>query len=383
VIVRMTPEGERLGPTVRIDNDPFELARQIASWGESPEVVLEATYGSYWAADVLADAGATVHLAHPLGVKGFAYRRFGEDPGMRSSSPTRPGPCRIRCVRSAGTRQRRSRWGSGFDADLATDITRVTNQLRDALLHVHPALERVFGRGLCRYAVLEPLTVAPTPGALRELGESGMAAVLGELSQSVVNRLPAKILAALAEQTVQVPGTVEFGRVIAHLAGRLRDLLRERDAVAALEAKLSGHPTFEIIRSIPGLGANSAAKLLVAIGDGSRFPTAAHLASYAGLAPVTRQSGSSIGSQRAARRGNLQVRQIFYLAAMASLTRDPISRRYYDRKRAEGKRATAALLCLARRKANLLHAMIRNGTPYQDPLQSYRRLHRAASHVRS
>ena len=75
VIVRMTPEGERLGAAVRIDNDPFELAQQVASWGESPEVVLEATYGWYWAADVLAEAGANVHLAHPLGVKGFAYRR--------------------------------------------------------------------------------------------------------------------------------------------------------------------------------------------------------------------------------------------------------------------------------------------------------------------
>src|SRR6266540_2383083 len=52
----MTPEGERLGSTVRIDNDPFELARLVASWGESPEVVLEATYGWYWAADVLAEA---------------------------------------------------------------------------------------------------------------------------------------------------------------------------------------------------------------------------------------------------------------------------------------------------------------------------------------
>ena len=79
VIVRMTPEGERLGAAVRIDNDPFELAQQVASWGESPEVVLEATYGWYWAADVLADAGATVHLAHPLGVKGFAYRRVKND----------------------------------------------------------------------------------------------------------------------------------------------------------------------------------------------------------------------------------------------------------------------------------------------------------------
>ena len=79
VIVRMTPEGERIGRPVRIDNDPFELAQQVASWGESPEVVLEATYGWYWAADVLADAGATVHLAHPLGVKGFAYRRVKND----------------------------------------------------------------------------------------------------------------------------------------------------------------------------------------------------------------------------------------------------------------------------------------------------------------
>lgn len=75
VIVRMTPEGERVGRPVRIDSEPFELMRQVASWGEAPEVVLEATYGWYWAADVLADAGVSVHLAHPLRVKGFAYRR--------------------------------------------------------------------------------------------------------------------------------------------------------------------------------------------------------------------------------------------------------------------------------------------------------------------
>jgi hypothetical protein len=45
VIVQMSPEGQRLGATVRIDNDPFELARQVTSWGEAPQVVLEATYG--------------------------------------------------------------------------------------------------------------------------------------------------------------------------------------------------------------------------------------------------------------------------------------------------------------------------------------------------
>jgi transposase len=78
VIVRMTPAGEKL-ETVRIDNDPVALALEIAKAGPDPDVVLEATYGWYWAVDVLQDAGATVHLAHPLGVKGFAYRRVKND----------------------------------------------------------------------------------------------------------------------------------------------------------------------------------------------------------------------------------------------------------------------------------------------------------------
>ena len=63
----------------RITNSPQELRREIARAGKSPKVVLEATYGWYWAADTLAAAGAEVHLAHPLGVKAFAYRRVKND----------------------------------------------------------------------------------------------------------------------------------------------------------------------------------------------------------------------------------------------------------------------------------------------------------------
>jgi transposase len=78
VIVRMTEAGEQL-ETVRIVNDADRLAAVLARAGEAPEVVLEATYGWYWAADVLAEAGAHVHLAHPLGVKAFEYRRVKND----------------------------------------------------------------------------------------------------------------------------------------------------------------------------------------------------------------------------------------------------------------------------------------------------------------
>ena len=78
VLVRVTEDGRRLG-MARITNSPQELRAQLARAGTSPKVVLEATYGWYWAADTLASAGAEVHLAHPLGVKAFSYRRVKND----------------------------------------------------------------------------------------------------------------------------------------------------------------------------------------------------------------------------------------------------------------------------------------------------------------
>ena len=74
VIARMTPEGEVL-EIVRVGNDPVALSLALAKAGPDPEVVLEATYGWYWAADLLQACGARVHLAHPLGVKMFGYQR--------------------------------------------------------------------------------------------------------------------------------------------------------------------------------------------------------------------------------------------------------------------------------------------------------------------
>ena len=64
------------------------------------------------------------------------------------------------------------------------------------------------------------------------------------------------------------------------------------------------------------------------------------------------------------RRGNRALKSALYLSAFASL-RHSSSRAYYDRKRAEGKNHTAALTCLARRRVDVLHAMIRDRQPYQ------------------
>jgi transposase len=257
---------------------------------------------------------------------------------------------------------------AGYDADLAAEATRLTNRLRDALLHVHPALERLLGSHFGRPGVLAVLAAAATPAALRELGADGIAELMRPRSPRLAKTLPAKILTALDSQTVTVPGTAEFGRVIAGVATQLAAVRAERDALAAdLEDRLAAHPLAEVLTSMPGVGVRTAITWLTIVGDGTTFPTAGHLAAYAGLAPVTRKSGSSIRGETRNQRGNHALKSALFLSAFASLG-DPASRAYYDRKRAEGKRHNAALICLARRRVDVLLAMIRTGTTYHPPV---------------
>lgn len=256
---------------------------------------------------------------------------------------------------------------AGYDDDLAAQSTRLTNRLRDALLHIHPALERLVGPRLERGGVLDLIVAAPTPQALRDLGVDGITEVMRARSPRLAKTVPRQILAALDAQTVVVAGTPAFGRVIAGVAAQLRDVRAERDTLAAeLEARLEAHPLAEVLTSMPGNGFRTALKILTIAGDGAAFPTAGHLAAYAGLAPVTRRSGSSIKGETRSQRGNHALKSALFLSAFASLA-DPTSRAYYDRKRAQGKRHNAALICLARRRVDVIYAMLRDRKPYQQP----------------
>lgn len=84
---------------------------------------------------------------------------------------------------------------------------------------------------------------------------------------------------------------------------------------------------------------------------------------------MTRRSGTSIRGEHPSRAGNKQLKRAFFLAAFAALS-DPTSRAYYDRKRAAGKKHNAALICLARRRIDVLHAMLRQGTHYEHKLHT-------------
>jgi transposase len=254
---------------------------------------------------------------------------------------------------------------NGFDIDLAADQTRLSSRLRDALTSIAPALERVAGDRLHQAGVRDLLAKYPTLTALRAASQSRIERTVKARSPRIAAKVTTTIAAALAAQDVTVPAEAATGRVIAELAAELDRVCARRDALAAeIEEAFLSHPFGELLASMPGIGPRTGARILAEIGDGSAFANGSKLAAYAGLAPVTRQSGTSLAAETRSRRGNHRLKNAMFLAAFASL-RDPASKAFYDRKRAEGKRHNAALICLARRRCDVILAMLRTGQPYQ------------------
>jgi transposase len=254
---------------------------------------------------------------------------------------------------------------NGFDIDLAADQTRVTNRLRDALTAVSPALERAVGDRLGQAGVRGLLARYSTPSALRAAGRARIARVVKARSPRLAPKLTDTVMAALDAQTVKVPAEATLGRVIAELAGELDRIYTRRESLASeIEEVFISHPFGQLLQTLPGIGPRTGARILAEIGDGSRFASGDKLASYAGLAPVTRQSGKSINGESQSRRGNHRLKNAMFLAAFASL-RSPDSKAFYDRKRAEGKKHNAAVICLARRRCDVILAMLRTSQPYK------------------
>ncbi|MFR9481206.1 IS110 family transposase [Corynebacterium amycolatum] len=251
---------------------------------------------------------------------------------------------------------------SGFDDDIARDCTRTVNRLRSVLTQIYPSLERVFaGSTLTRTPILELLIHYKGPQGLKRAGYQRVLNWMIKRTRKDPTPLVDDIFTALKAQTVTVPGSDAAELVIPQLAANIQALKEQRNTIAEqVEEMLADFPLCEVLMSMPGVGIKTAAQILLAIGDGSDFASAGHLAAYAGIAPVTRRSGSSIRGEFPARSGNKRLKNALFYSAFAVIRSHEPTRRYYQRKRAEGKRHNAAVICLARRRCNVIYAMLKN-----------------------
>lgn len=247
VISRTDQHGNVL-EAVRISNDPHMLAQVMARAGEQPEVVLEATYGWYWAADVLTTLGANVHLAHPLGVKAFAYRRVKND------------------FRDAADLADLLRMGRLPEAWIAPP------QVRDLRQLVRHRAKLVAVRSAWKCQVHAVLAACGIPVRMSDL--------FGDAGTQLLDHL-------------QLP-TAFAARV-----NSLRRLLDPLDAEIELfagmvAARLARHPGYRAIQHIDGLGPVLASVLVAEIGEVARFPGPAQLASWVGLTPRHHESDTHV-----------------------------------------------------------------------------------------
>jgi transposase len=249
--------------------------------------------------------------------------------------------------------------------DLVADKTRAISRLRDILVSSFPALERAIDPGGKGALVL--LERYQTPDALRRSGRKRVEAYLKKKGVRNASRLAEAALGAARAQRARVPGQELAARIVARIAG---ELIALNGRIGALEEELveafSSHPLSGILVSLPGMGPRLGAEFLVAVGDPSAFATAGHLAAYAGLVPAARDSGKRVGNHRRMSGGNKVLKRVFYQSAFASL-RTPHSRGFYERKRGEGKRHHQAVIALARRRVDVLFAMLRDGECFKPP----------------
>jgi transposase len=248
--------------------------------------------------------------------------------------------------------------------DLITDQSRIVTRLRETLLSLFPALERALD--LNSKGPLTLLTHYQTPTQLRRAGHKRIAAYLRNRGVKGSNSVAHKALSAARSQSVALPAEELASRIVAELAGEILALKNRIESIdEELQKRFFARPEARILASLPGIGPVLGAEFLVAVGDLCAFKSADRLAAYAGLVPAVRDSGKRVGNHRRMRGGNKVLKRVFYQSAFASLRSSPESRAFYERKRAEGKRHTQALIALARRRVNVLWAMLRDGTTFE------------------
>jgi transposase len=312
----------------RVTNDPEVLRAIFAELGAEAKVALEAAFGWEWLADLLESEGIDLHLAHPRHTKAIAAARVKTD------------------AVDARTLAHLLR------ADLLPEAYIAPRELRELreLLRHHIALTRLRTALKNRvHALLARQGVQHTRAEL--FGPKGRA-FLAELSLPAPTRRRLESLLCL----------------IADFDRELQTVKREIQACA------KDDPRVGVLTRIPGVGLFIALLVVAEVGDVTRFPSARHLASFAGLTPRARNSGERVRLGAISHQGSAHLRWGLIQAAQTAVRAEgPLKATYERIKRRRGSKV--AKVAVAREILTLCYYGLRDG--------EIRRLEAAAARANS
>ena len=246
VIYRMDGDGRKLS-CVRIDNDPVTFAGEVARAGPGAEVVIEATYGWYWAVDLLETLDVHVHLAHPAG-NDWGKRRVKNDE---------------RDARDLADLLRLGRLAEAWIAPTDVRELRELVRYRHKLVELRTGLKAQVQAVLAKEGVTVKLSEWWGPTGAKELDRLDLAPVYTDKVESL------RDLVALYNREITM-----FEREI--------------------HRRVKDDPGFKAIQAIHGVGPTLAAIFVAEIGDVTRFPNPEALCSWAGMTPRHHESDTTV-----------------------------------------------------------------------------------------
>lgn len=370
MLARLDPHGAPIGKPIPIAEDRAGYDALLKALGEPPVLVAMEATGHYWKNlfAVLTAAGHEVALLNP-----FVARRFQDSSLERTKTDAidaqglarlafekRPAPTHLHDAAAEALRElvrHRDRLRQDFD-----DRVRQLHRLVDLGF---PEFTR-YVRGLDSMLATALLAEYPSAHAFARATPRRLAKLRYDGRHFVGDELAGQLVEAARRSVGQHHGPA-YKLQAQHICQDL-DLWRRRLATIEhdIENLLDVHEVGKLLTTIDGIGPQSAARIIAAVGDPAHFKSAAAFAAYVGVVPGLRQSGKQSGRIRApiARPGNARLRTALWMPILGAVRRNAWLRAFYERLRAAGKPAKLALIAAMRKLLHAVYSVAKHRQPF-------------------
>ena len=369
MLARLDDQGVPIGKPVPITEDRDGYARLLDLLGAGPALVVMEATGHYWKNlfAVLAAVGHDVALINPLVARRFqdaSLERTKTDAldaaGLaRLGFEKRPPPTQLRDEVAEALRElvrHRDRLRQDFD-----DRVRQLHRLVDLGF---PEFTR-YVRGLDSMLATCLLAAYPTAHAFARATPRRLAKLRYDGRHFVGAELAEQLIEAAKASVGQHHGPA-YKLQAQHICQDL-DLWRRRLAEIEhdIEDLLDTHEVGRLLLTIDGIGPQSAARVIAAVGDPARFHSAAAFAAYVGVVPGLKQSGKQVRTRAATSPfGNARLRMALWMPVLGAVRRNPWLRSFYQRLRASGKPPKLALVAAMRKLLHAIYSVAKNRKPF-------------------
>ena len=369
MLARLDAQGVPLGKPVPITEDREGYDVLLRLLGPPPVLVAMEATGHYWKNlyAALVAAGHSVVLLNPL-----KTRRFQDSALERTKTDAidAVGIARFAFEKRPETTQLHDAAAEAL-RELVRRRDRIRHDFDDRVRQLHRLVDLGFPeftrnvRGLDSMLATTLLSECPTahdfaratPKRLAKLRYDGRHLVGAERAMQLIEA---------AKRSIGQHHGPAYRLQARHICQDL-DLWRRRlaDIEHDIDGLLESNEVGQLLLSIDGIGPQTAARIIAAVGDPARFKSAAAFAAYVGVVPGLKQSGKN-GSRRAAcaPMGNARLRRALWMPVVGAVRRNAWLKPFYDGLIARGKPPKLALVAAMRKLLHAAYSVTKNRKPF-------------------